>query len=122
MGSEDTGELTDVLIYDHRNSFQSDRTVVRAAHGRLKRSTNGDYLVLELEDGRVYDEQNAGRNGKGGHQPLLRGRFQRDELRLDLSSLDPNAPTISLATTAYYGPALHRRQKARQTTRTEATC
>ena len=85
---EETGLLSDVLIYDHRNAFQSDRTVVRAAHGRMKRSTNGDYLVLELEDGRVYDQQSAGRSGKDGDEPLLRGRFQRDELRLDLSSLD----------------------------------
>ena len=86
--NEETGELDDVLIYDHRNAFQSDRTVVRASRGRMKRSSNGDYLVLELEDGRVYDEQSAGRNGKGGDEPLLRGRFERDELRLDLSSLD----------------------------------
>ena len=85
---EETGLLSDVLIYDHRNAFQSDRTVVRAAHGRMKRITNVDYLVLELEDGRVYDEQSAGRSGKSGSEPLLRGRFQRDELRLDLSSLD----------------------------------
>lgn len=85
---EDTGMLDDVLIYDHRSAFQSDRTVVRAAHGRMKRSTSGDYLVLELEDGRVYDEQNAGRGKRDGDQPLLRGRFERDELRLDLSSLD----------------------------------
>ena len=85
---EETGLLSDVLIYDHRNAFQSDRTVVRAERGRMKRSTNGDFLVLELEDGRVYDEQSAGRSGKGGNEPLLRGRFKRDELRLDLSSLD----------------------------------
>ena len=86
--NEETGELNDVLIYDHRNAFQSDRTVVRAEHGRMKRSTNGDYLVLELDNGRVYDEQNAAGKGKDGDRPLLRGRFQRDEFRLDLSSLD----------------------------------
>src|SRR6185436_3235249 len=56
---EETGLLADVLIYDHRSAFQSDRTVVRAAHGRMKRSSNGAFLVLELEDGRVYDEQNG---------------------------------------------------------------
>ncbi len=86
--NEETGELNDVLIYDHRNAFQSDRTVVRAEHGRMKRSTNGDYLVLELDNGRVYDEQNATGKSKDGTRPLLRGRFLRDEFRLDLSSLD----------------------------------
>jgi lipopolysaccharide export system permease protein len=83
---EDTGELDDVLIYDHRGAQQGDRTVVRAAHGRMKRSRDGNYLVLELEDGRVYDEQTQGRTGSGGTMPLLRGRFAKDEVRMDLSS------------------------------------
>ncbi len=85
---EDTGLLNDVLIYDHRSAFQSDRRVVRAEHGRMKRSVDGNYLVLELENGRLYDEQNGVRGAKEEDRPLLRGRFLRDEVRLDLSSLD----------------------------------
>ncbi|MBL0045663.1 MAG: LptF/LptG family permease [Flavobacteriales bacterium] len=84
---EDTGILDDVLIYDHRGSFRGDRTVVRAEHGRMKRSVDGNYLVLELQDGRIYDEQSKGRTATGGSMPLLRGRFERDEVRMDLSSL-----------------------------------
>lgn len=83
---EESGELRDVLIYDHRSAFQSDRTVVRAERGRMKRSTDGNYLILELENGHVYDEQ-AAIGGQRGDRPLLRGRFARDELRLDLSGL-----------------------------------
>lgn len=86
-GKDDaTGELSDVLIYDHRRPFQANRTVVRAARGRMQRSTDGQYLVLTLEDGHIYDAQGSGpRPGAG--QPLLRGRFQREEVRMDLSGL-----------------------------------
>lgn len=84
---EDTGLLDDVLIYDHRKERQTDRTVVRAEHGRMKRSADGSYLVLELANGRYYDEQDKERGGSGGGAPMLRGRFATDEVRLDLSSL-----------------------------------
>jgi lipopolysaccharide export system permease protein len=85
--NEDTGELSDVLIYDHRQPFQANRTVVRAEHGYMKRSTDGQFLVLVLENGRIYDEQEKRNDGLKGTQPLLRGRFMRDELRFDLSGL-----------------------------------
>ena len=88
VGDKDdkTGELKDVLIYDHRKPFQANRTVVRAAKGQMQRSTDGHYLVLTLEDGRIYDEQGQGPRS-GGQAPLLRGRFQREEVRMDLSGL-----------------------------------
>lgn len=84
---EETGELDDVLIYDHRGAFRGDRRVVFAEHGRMKRSKNGQFLVLELDSGRVYDEQTQGRNATEGTMPLLRGRFVKDAVRMDLSSL-----------------------------------
>lgn len=83
----DTGELDDVLIYDHRQPLQNDRTVVRAEHGRMKRSADGNYLILELENGSFHDERAAAGEGRDQALPLLRGRFDRDEIRLDLSSL-----------------------------------
>lgn len=87
-GKDDaTGQLEDVLIYDHRQPFQANRTVVRAARGHMRRSTDGHYLVLILEDGRIYDEQDKSTSGLRGNNPLLRGRFARDEIRLDLTGL-----------------------------------
>lgn len=50
----------------------------------MLRSTDGHYLVLTLEDGRIYDEQGTGPRS-GGNYPLLRGRFQQEEVRMDLS-------------------------------------
>ncbi len=84
---EDTGLLDDVIIYDHRQPFQTNGTVVRAAHGRMKRSTDGNFLVLELENGRLYDDQTKENTGTKGSTPLLRGSFERDEVRLDMSGL-----------------------------------
>ncbi|MBK9514925.1 MAG: LptF/LptG family permease [Flavobacteriales bacterium] len=83
---QDTGELTDVLIYDHRSPFQGNRTVIRARSGTMKRSTDGHYLVLTLHDGHFYDEQS--RTGeKGARYPMMRGTFVTDEVRFDLSGL-----------------------------------
>ena len=44
---------------------------------------DGDRLVLE--DGRVYDERSGGGARLKGPFPLLRGHFEREEIRLDLS-------------------------------------
>lgn len=84
---EDTGELKDVMIYDHRLPFQANRTVIRAASGRMQRSTDGQFLVLQLFDGHLYDEQDKSNNGLRGRNPLLRGHFDREEIRIDLSGL-----------------------------------
>jgi lipopolysaccharide export system permease protein len=83
---EDTGLLHDVLIYDHRDPFQGNRTVVRARTGTMQRSTDGRYLVLTLQDGHFYDEHSPGNRGQGQF-PMMRGTFQQDEIRLDLTGL-----------------------------------
>ncbi|MCU0320138.1 MAG: LptF/LptG family permease [Flavobacteriales bacterium] len=82
----ETGTLTDVLIYDHRKPFSGDRTVIRAQKGIMRRSLDGRYLVLELEDGRFYDEQQDDRRGRAD-LPMLRGHFDHYEVRFDLSGL-----------------------------------
>lgn len=90
----DDGGLADILIHDHRDQFQGNRTVIRAATGRMQRSSDGRYLLLSLDHGVVYDERGTlakGRPRKGtqqGDHPLLRGSFDHDVLRLDLSGLD----------------------------------
>lgn len=89
VGDKDdaTGALRDVLIYDHRKPFQGNKTVVRAEKGTMGRSTDGHYLVLVLENGRVYDEKSEGPSSHQRDLPLLRGKFQREEIRLDLSGM-----------------------------------
>jgi len=78
-----TGELSDILIYDHRDPLRGERTVVHAERGHMQRSKDERFLVLTLENGTLYDERDPA--GKRGSQPMVRGRFERDMLRLDLS-------------------------------------
>ncbi len=85
--NDETGELQDVLIYDHRKPFQGNKTVVRAEKGTMGRSTDGHFLVLVLENGRIYDEKSDGPAMRQTGQPLLRGKFQREEIRMDLSGM-----------------------------------
>jgi lipopolysaccharide export system permease protein len=85
---EETGELTDVLIYDHRAAFQGNRTVVRARSGTMGRSADGHFLVLTLHDGHFYDEHSPA--AQGGQYPMMRGTFERDIIRFDLTGLNLN--------------------------------
>lgn len=82
---DDGGSLQDVLIYDHRAAFQGNRTVVRARQGTMQRSTDGHFLILKLQDGHFYDERSPA--GDRGAYPMMRGTFDTDEIRLDLSGL-----------------------------------
>lgn len=83
---ERSGELSDVLIYDHRAAFQGDRTVVRAKTGTMARSPDGRYLFLTLKDGYFYDEH-APAGQQDGKFNMMRGSFEEDLLRLDLTGL-----------------------------------
>ncbi len=83
---DDTGRLDDVLIYDHRAPGRGTGTVIRAERGAMLRSTDGRHLVISLENGHFYDEQDpAGK--RDAKQPLMRGTFVRDEVTMDLSGL-----------------------------------
>lgn len=85
---DQTGKLTDVLIYDHRKPFQANRTVMRAKHGTMRRSTDGQTLILELYDGHFYDEQGEHPAGPAhGTLPLFRGAFQREDIHINLSEM-----------------------------------
>ncbi len=83
---EEDGTLSDVLIYDHRDAFQGNRTVVRARSGTMQRSADGSNLLLTLRDGHFYDARDpSGR--KDRNEALVHGSFDTDVLRLDLSGL-----------------------------------
>lgn len=83
--NDDTGELGDVLIYDHRDQQRNTVSVVRAERGTMQRSTDQRYLVLTLFNGTVYDESPATEKASAASRPLLRGTFEKTALRLDLS-------------------------------------
>jgi lipopolysaccharide export system permease protein len=82
----ETGELTDVLIYDHRGGEKANRTVIRAKGGRMEQTPDKRYLILSLNDGYSYDEQREKKIREPKHA-LVEGKFEKMELRMDLSSL-----------------------------------
>lgn len=85
---EKTGLLSDVLIYDHRAAFQGNRTVVRAETGMMGRSADDRFLILTLRNGHFYDEHSTA--AQGGKDPMMRGTFEEDIIRFDLSGLSLN--------------------------------
>lgn len=97
-----TNELTDVLIYDHRNPGAGSKTVIRAARGEMKQTDDKRYLVLTLYDGHSYDEQQEEkRKPEDRTYPHISNHFSEQILRIDLSSLDFNKADEDLFKSAY---------------------
>jgi lipopolysaccharide export system permease protein len=84
--NQETGELKDVLIYDHRGGEKANRTVIRAKSGLMEQTSDKRYLVLTLNDGYSYDEQKE-KKSKNPQNAQLKGKFEKTIVRLDLSSL-----------------------------------
>ncbi|MFM7731017.1 MAG: LptF/LptG family permease [Flavobacteriales bacterium] len=82
----ETGELRDVLIYDHRGGERANRTVIRADSGLMAQTEDKRYLVLTLYNGHTYDEQKD-KDPRKPQQAHLHADFKQTILRLDLSSL-----------------------------------
>ena len=57
QNNPETGELKDVLIYDHRGGQRGNRTVIRAESGLMEQTSDKRYLILTLFNGNTYDEQ-----------------------------------------------------------------
>ncbi len=86
----ETGELFDVLIYDHRGSQRGNRTVIRAEKGLMEQTEDKRFLVLTLWNGHTYDEQKD-KKKKNMQYANVHGAFEKNILRMDLSSLSFNA-------------------------------
>lgn len=82
----ETGELKDVLIYDHRGGERNDRTVIRAKEGTMEQTVDKRFLILTLFDGYSYDEQKNS-NRKNPSYSNVRNSFEKSVIRIDLSSL-----------------------------------
>ncbi len=83
---KDTGELRDVLIYDHRDGQKGNRTVIRAEKGNMEQTKDKRFLFMNLYNGYSYDEQ-LDRRQKTPVYAHIETKFERLILRLDLSSL-----------------------------------
>lgn len=82
----ETGELKDILIYDHRGGEKNNRTVIRAKEGLMEQTQDKRYLILTLYNGFSYDEQKNS-NKKNPAYTNIRNTFEQSVIRMDLSSL-----------------------------------
>jgi len=88
VGKKDRDNQTihDVLIYDHTRTTGL-TTLTYAKHGSMVMSKNKQYLILTLEEGFIYDENIRYDASKPPSElPILRGTFQSQQMRFDLSS------------------------------------
>lgn len=84
--NHESGELNDVLIYDHRGGERANRTVIRAEKGLMEQTPDKRFLIMTLFNGRSYDEQKD-KKSTNPQFPLVKSSFERMVIRLDLSSL-----------------------------------
>lgn len=80
----ETGDLHDMLIYDHTKKNTGNRTVIRAKLGRMEQTEDKRFLILTLYDGYSYDESSRTEKNKQDH-PLVSNKFEKDILRIDMS-------------------------------------
>jgi len=83
---KDNQTIYDVMIYDHsKNTGHTSLTYGK--RGTMVRSNDEMFLVITLEDGAIYDE-NVQYDGsvRPAQLAVLRGTFEKEQIRLDLSS------------------------------------
>ena len=81
----ETGELSDIIIYDHRQKTRGNRTVIRAKSGTMDQTEDKRFLIMNLYDGYSYDEQEE-KNKNGKSFPMVMSHFEKSTLRMDLSA------------------------------------
>jgi lipopolysaccharide export system permease protein len=86
---EEDGTLHNIMIYDHRENNGIPK-VILAKEGKMNKTDDGKFLVLNLKNGVQYEEQ-ASKNGMyNPRQVFTRNRFRETAPRFDMSSFDPS--------------------------------
>jgi lipopolysaccharide export system permease protein len=92
---EEDGTLHNIMIYDHRENNGIPK-VILAREGKMSKTADGKFLVLNLKNGVQYEEQAAKNGMYNPRQIFTRNRFKETSPRFDMSSFDgsttdPNA-------------------------------
>ncbi len=99
--NKETGELQDIIIYDHRNKSRGNRTVIRAERGTMDQTSDKRFLVLTMFNGHSYDEQEEEGSRKNRAYPSISSKFEKSIIRLDLSSFAFKANDEEVFKTSY---------------------
>ncbi|MDR3046676.1 MAG: LptF/LptG family permease, partial [Bacteroidales bacterium] len=79
----DNETIEDVLLYDH-SKFSGNSTMTYAKKGKMKVSSDGQFMLFYLYDGYFWDENKNGSNSE--IPPLTRSHFKEQYKRFDISS------------------------------------
>jgi lipopolysaccharide export system permease protein len=75
-----------IMIYDHKSGNGVPK-IIMAEKGKMSKTSDGNYLVLNLVDGVRYEEAPSGNSGTyNPRQSLTRMRFKETEVKFDFSS------------------------------------
>jgi len=94
---ESTGEIRDVLVYDHTVPDRRKVNMLVASKGRMYASPDDDYFVMELEDGEQYREiDKAKKTLDDNSEPFMRTEFKKWTKVFDMSEFDLEASSLNL--------------------------
>ncbi len=78
--------LYGIMIYDHTGGNGIAKIII-AEKGRMAKTSDGQYLILELINGVRYEEANGNNSASyNPRQTLTRMRFKKTEVKFDFSS------------------------------------
>ena len=83
----ETGQLNDVLIYDHSEENRGNTNVIRAKRGFMDKSPNGQLLLLTLYNGISYEEISKNTRIMSNF-PHVRTTFEKQIISFDLSGFN----------------------------------
>jgi lipopolysaccharide export system permease protein len=79
---DDGRTIRDILIYDHTLAYGNSRVIV-AESGVMRQAGSGQFLEVDLQNGRVYEEKTGSRDAG---RPFTRTAFGRQRILFDLSN------------------------------------
>lgn len=79
----------DILIYDYTEKIKNQRKTIHAESGKMKKSTSGDYAILELYNGVMYQEMRPSEIKKAKY-PFQKSYFDKASIKFDLKAFSLN--------------------------------
>lgn len=88
IGGKSDHEVTDVLIYDHRERGQGNHTVIMAPKAVLHYTEGNRWMEMELFHGTSYQEFRAEKREERDRKPFLESSFKRMMIRVNMGSFE----------------------------------
>lgn len=93
----DDETINDVLIYDHTDNDKTKISLIKSQSGKMYTSEDGNYFVMNLQDGHQYRELTASRNTDSRSKyPFMRTKFDTWNKVFDMSEFDFDANSTNV--------------------------